>query len=188
MLLFTLSYFTVAFTGFNVTVAIAAGGSGSSDTIVGYVTQPIIAPGETIEVMVGIIDSGGIFVTGSSIDIEHVASSTNVSTTSNSQLQSVNITIPGGTSDGPHELFIQSGLLNTTVDFQVSNSGQEGSYDTSMTITSFPEVNVGTLFNGSVFFKNDNPGVEVFAGDELLITSLQWDSTTIVLSSVYLAV
>ena len=188
MLLFTLSYFTVAFTGFNVSVAIAAGGSGSSDTIVGYVTQPIIAPGETIEVMVGIIDSGGIFVTGSSIDIEHVASSTNVSTTSNSQLQSVNITIPGGTSDGPHELFIQSGLLNTTVDFQVSNSGQEGSYDTSMTITSFPEVNVGTLFNGSVFFKNDNPGVEVFAGDELLITSLQWDSTTIVLNSVYLAV
>ena len=187
MLLFVLSYFTVALTGFNVSVANAAGGGGSSDTVVGYVTQPIIAPGETIEVMVGIIDSGGIFITGSSIDVEHVASSTNVSTTSSSQLQSVNITIPGGTSEGLHELFIQSGTLNTTINFQVSNSGQEGSFDATMTVSSFPEVNVGTLFNGSVFFKNDIPGIEVFYGDELLITTLQWDSTIIVLNSEYLA-
>ena len=181
-LLLILSFFNVVVSDLNISPARASHQGDSSDTLVAYVTEAIISPGQSIQVMIGMVDSGGNFLAGHSLSVEHVASSTSVQTTSTIELQSVSLDIPISTSEGIQELLIQSGNLSLTINFWADTSLEEGIIPTSFSVTSFPEVNMGELFNGSVYYEPIGQIFTLLSGTELLITSIPWNNTDLVLN------
>ena len=124
-LLLTLSFFVVAVTSLHTLPVNASHPDSGSDILVAYVTEPVIAPGQTIDVVVGLIDTGGNFIVDHAISVEHVESSNSSQITSSSELQTISLTIPGSTSIGIQELSVQSGNLSSTIDFWTSNSNSD---------------------------------------------------------------
>ncbi len=130
----------------------------------------------------GLIDTGGNFLTNHIISVEHVESSNSSQITSSSELQTISLTIPGSTSIGIQELLVQSGNLSSTINFWTSNGLAEGSTGVSFSITDFPETNAGELFNGSVYYQSLGGPFTTINGNELLITSIPWNNTNLVLN------
>jgi hypothetical protein len=181
-LLLIISFLNVVVIDLNISPAKASHQGDGSDALVAYVTEAVISPGQSIEVMVGMVDSGGNFLTGHSLSVEHVASSTMIQTTSTLELQSVSLDIPISTPEGIQELLVQSGNLSLTINFWTDTSLEEGTIPTSFSVTSFPEVNVGELFNGSAYYEPVGQIFTILSGNELLITSLPWNNTDLILN------
>lgn len=166
----------------NISPASASHQGDDSEILVTYVTEAVITPGQSIQVMVGLMNSGGNFLAGHSLSVEHVVSSTIAQIMSTSELQAVTLNIPVFTPEGIQELLIQSDNISLIINFWIDSSLEEGTIPTSFTVNNFPEVNTGELFNGSAYYEPIGQVFTTLSGNEILITTILLNNTELILN------